>query len=85
MWTNSEYDSCIVKIVCVFKCTEYRCLYAPVYTSSFVLSIFFKSRVAVKYSERHQVDIIEVYEKVKMVAKMAAKMGCFLKKWSVLK
>jgi len=43
------------------------------------LSIFFKSRVAVKYSERHQLDIIEVYEKVKMVAKMAAKMGCFLK------
>jgi len=29
------------------------------------------------YSERHQVDIIEVYEKFKMVAKMAAKRDAF--------
>jgi len=32
-----------------------------------------------QYFERHQADLIEVYENIKMVAKMAAKMGCFLK------
>jgi len=47
-----------------------------------VLVILLK-KIAVKYSERHQADVIEVYKKFKMVAKMAAKIGCFFKMISI--